>query len=163
VCLTVPDLSWSVPVTKGITPSARNNHSTFVHGSRLYIHGGHDGRRWLADFWCLDTESLTWTVPEVSGLIPSARACHTITLAGTGKGKAYLFGGYDGSKCFSDLDVLDLETMVRAAEGGCVPAVWRLRARRRGLRGRKTGLRAHQDDRHFWSDAGLRACSTRPV
>lgn len=123
VCLTVSDLTWSVPETRGTAPSARNNHSTFTHGSKLFIHGGHDGRRWLADFYCLDTDKMEWSQPEVAGVIPSARACHTITLAGTGKGKAYLWGGYDGSRCFSDLDVLDLETMtwLQPRVSGSVP------------------------------------------
>jgi hypothetical protein len=120
--LATNDLTWSVPATKG-GPSARNNHSTFVHGSKLYIHGGHDGRRWLADFWCLNVDSMEWGMPDVSGVVPSARACHTITLAGSGKGKAYLFGGYDGAKCFADLDVLDLETMtwMQPRVSGTVP------------------------------------------
>lgn len=38
----------------------------------------------------------------MSGTLPSARACHTTTLLGR---KVYMFGGYDGVKCFNDLDV----------------------------------------------------------
>jgi len=98
-CLDIITMEWSVPMTTGMTPSTRNNHSTFVHGSRLYIHGGHDGVKWLADFHCLELDRMEWSVPIVSGTVPSARACHTITLSGSGKGKAFLFGGYDGLKC----------------------------------------------------------------
>lgn len=39
---------------------------------------------------------------------PSGRACHTMSRVGK---KLYMFGGYDGEKCFNDMDILDLETM----------------------------------------------------
>lgn len=56
----------------------------------------------------------------MSGDLPSPRACHTLTLLGN---KAFMFGGYDGSKCFNDLDVLDLDTMtwLRPSVGGQLP------------------------------------------
>ena len=53
----------------------------------------------------LDTERMEWSQPVVSGVMPSARACHTTTLLGR---KVYMFGGYDGVRCFDSLDVLDL-------------------------------------------------------
>lgn len=100
---------WITPNTHGAAPSARNNHSTFVYNGRLYIHGGHDGTRWLGDLFCFNPDTLTWTAVEVSGSVPSPRACHTITLVGK---RAWLFGGFDGANCFSDLICLDLETWV---------------------------------------------------
>lgn len=52
--------------------------------------------------------SLVWSKPKVSGSKPSARACHTMSRVGR---KLYMFGGYDGDKCFNDIDILDLDTM----------------------------------------------------
>jgi hypothetical protein len=100
--LNVDIMEWNVPTCSGSIPSTRNNHATFVYGNKLYIHGGHDGLKWLADLHCLDTETMTFSTPSVSGSLPSARACHTTTLLGR---KVYMFGGYDGVKCFNDLDV----------------------------------------------------------
>ena len=31
------------PETFGPTPACRNNHTTAVHGDKIYFHGGHDG------------------------------------------------------------------------------------------------------------------------
>lgn len=51
--------------------------------------------------------SLVWSKPKVSGQKPSARACHTMSRVGR---KLYMFGGYDGDKCFNDIDILDMDT-----------------------------------------------------
>jgi hypothetical protein len=56
----------------------------------------------------LNTSSLVWSKPKVGGQKPSARACHTMSRVGR---KLYMFGGYDGEKCFNDIDILDLDTM----------------------------------------------------
>ena len=108
-CTDLQTYEWNIPPTQGITPSSRNNHATFVVGQRLFIHGGHDGGTWLADLHCLDIDAMQWVTPSVSGKIPSARACHTCTLMEGRRGgrKVYLFGGYDGSRCFSGVDVLE--------------------------------------------------------
>lgn len=98
------------------TPAARNNHTSAVAGSEVYIHGGHDGSQWLADFYILDAAAVinnnftgaSWRAPQVSGQKPSARACHTLSRV---RQKLFLFGGYDGHHCFNDIEVLDLETL----------------------------------------------------
>ncbi len=100
---------WSCPPTLGGTPpSLRNNHATFVFNDKLFVHGGHDGTRWLADLHCYNPATATWAAVDVSGAVPSPRACHTITLVGR---RAWLFGGFDGATCFADLLVLDLDTL----------------------------------------------------
>lgn len=33
-------------------------HASSSFGFKLYIHGGHDGSRWLSDFHCLDLSAL---------------------------------------------------------------------------------------------------------
>jgi hypothetical protein len=38
-----PALAGTAAVLGGVVPSTRNNHATFVYGTKLYIHGGHDG------------------------------------------------------------------------------------------------------------------------
>eukprot|EP00922_Rhytidocystis_sp_ex-Travisia-forbesii_P002760 GHVS01004069.1.p1 GENE.GHVS01004069.1~~GHVS01004069.1.p1 ORF type:complete len:974 (+),score=186.72 GHVS01004069.1:39-2960(+) len=53
-------------------------------------------------------EYFSWERPSVSGVAPSPRACHSLSRVGR---KLYMFGGYDGSKCFQEVEVLDLDTM----------------------------------------------------
>lgn len=108
-----PDMSYvnntnNEPETFGPTPACRNNHTTAVHGDKIYFHGGHDGNSWLDDLYVLNTSSLVWSKPKVGGNKPSARACHTMSRVGR---KLYMFGGYDGEKCFNEIDILDLDTM----------------------------------------------------
>lgn len=50
---------------------------------------------------------LAWSRPQLGGSPPCSRACHTLTLVGK---RVYCLGGYDGRRCFCELDVLDLET-----------------------------------------------------
>ena len=45
---------------------------------------------------------------QMSGAQPSARACHTLTRLAH---KLFMFGGYDGARCFNDMDIIDLQTM----------------------------------------------------
>ncbi|KAF4656466.1 Kelch motif [Perkinsus chesapeaki] len=52
--------------------------------------------------------NLRWIKVLTSGQAPSARACHSLSRLNK---KLFMFGGYDGQKCFNDIDVLDLETM----------------------------------------------------
>lgn len=98
-------------------PAARNNHTTAVVDSLLFVHGGHDGANPCHDMHVLEVppasfnrpfEQPQWQKPTTSGQQPSARACHTLTRLGR---KLYMYGGYDGAKCFNDIDVLDLDTM----------------------------------------------------
>eukprot|EP00913_Durusdinium_trenchii_P033791 g31632.t1 len=133
--LDVASGTWSEVLPSGSAPSARNNHTTAVVDSRLVVHGGHDGNKWVADMHILETsppaptaphEGLVWHKAPTSGTPPSARACHTLTRLAH---KLYMFGGYDGAKCFNetwthrgcdallklmgskDMDIIDLETM----------------------------------------------------
>ncbi|KAA0176199.1 hypothetical protein FNF27_02256 [Cafeteria roenbergensis] len=126
--LSLARMEWFCPRIVGDAPSPRNNHATFVVGNKLFVHGGHDGSHWLSDMYVLEAAPAAagargewrWTRPSVSGAPPSARACHCIVVH---KRKAYCFGGYDGSRCFNDLDVLDLDTLTwtRAAVTGDDP------------------------------------------
>ncbi|XP_026193282.1 leucine-zipper-like transcriptional regulator 1 [Cyclospora cayetanensis] len=107
---------WHLVPPNKHTPAARNNHTSAVAGTEVYIHGGHDGSQWLADFHILDAAAVInsgfkvarWKAPQVSGQKPSARACHTLSRV---RQKLFLFGGYDGHRCFNDIEILDLETL----------------------------------------------------
>lgn len=44
-------------------------HRTAVVGHRLFVHGGHDGIKWLDDLYVLDTENLTWMEVVVNGKV----------------------------------------------------------------------------------------------
>jgi len=104
-----PQEAWTEAFPIGTIPATRNNHiSVIVHTTKVFIHGGHDGGKWLNDLHILDTERMSWVTPSVAGTCPQARACHTLTLLDR---KLIMFGGYDGSRCFSDVDILDLDTM----------------------------------------------------
>lgn len=89
-------------------------------GTKIFVHGGHDGAQWLNDLYVLETTTLVWAKPTTSGLAPSARACHTMSKVGK---KLYLFGGYDGHRCFNDMDVIDTESFAwtQANVEGLVP------------------------------------------
>jgi len=104
-------------------PAPRNNQATAVVDNKLFVHGGHDGSKWLSDMYILTcsssyqedsvesrsfSDSLSWSRAQTSGVHPSARACHTMSRVGR---KIYLFGGYNGSSCFSAVEILDLDTM----------------------------------------------------
>ena len=142
--LDIASMSWSEVMVVGVPPATRNNHTLSQVGTKLYIHGGHDGSKWLADMHILTLVSALnraeWSQPMLSGAPPSARACHTTTRMGR---KLYMFGGYDGTKCFNDVDVLDLETMtwIQPRVSGRLPQVSGEKGREweRGERRRKEG------------------------
>ena len=83
---------------------------------KLYIFGGHDGRRSLADLHIFDTESMNWSKAAVSGRPPVAGSRHTTTLAGD---KLYVLGASD-SGTFRDVQALDIETL----EDSCPWLLW---------------------------------------
>ena len=71
-------LTWYVPKAGGEPPLPRFGHSsTLVESAadqsrKIYIFGGHDGRRSLSDLHLFDTESMAWTKAVVSGRAPLA-------------------------------------------------------------------------------------------
>ncbi|KAJ4785310.1 Galactose oxidase/kelch repeat superfamily protein [Rhynchospora pubera] len=102
--------TWSPVNTDGEVPISRGGQSVTVVGSRLYMFGGEDKKsRLLNDFHVLDLETMTWEVAETRGTAPGPRFDHIATV----HAEQYLliFGGSSHSVCFSDLHLLDLETM----------------------------------------------------
>ncbi len=44
--LDLDKMSWNTVTAKGEIPDERNNHASAVVGSKIYVHGGHDGSKW---------------------------------------------------------------------------------------------------------------------
>ena len=75
-------MTWERQEPAGNVPSTRNNHiSVVVARTKIFVHGGHDGGKWLNDLHILDTESNhqasenspCWVTPNVAGECPPAR------------------------------------------------------------------------------------------
>ncbi|VVB13200.1 unnamed protein product [Arabis nemorensis] len=94
----------------GNVPVSRGGHSITLVGSRVFVFGGEDkNRRLLNDLYMLDLETMTWDLLETTQTRPVPRFDHT---AATHSGRYLLiFGGCSHSIFFSDLHILDLQTM----------------------------------------------------
>ena len=78
---------------------------------RLYIFGGVNSESLLGDLQVWDPLAKNWTnLTKMNEAAPSPRVGHGLAAIESFQ-KLYMFGGYDGTKCFNDLDVLDLDTM----------------------------------------------------
>eukprot|EP01018_Ginkgo_biloba_P017861 Gb_28900 [translate_table: standard] len=102
--------TWSVLKSYGKAPIARGGQSVTLVGSSLVMFGGEDSRRCLLnDLNILDLDTMTWDAIEAVGMPPSSRSDHTAAV----HADRYLliFGGCSHSTCFSDLHILDLQTM----------------------------------------------------
>lgn len=113
---------WIEPEINGYKPGNRNNHATAVYNHYMFLHGGHNGEYWQDDFDILDTKELVWNkVNLTTEEAPLARACHTLNRVGK---KLFMIGGYDGNKCYNDVDIYDIEKKYwTSVEGkGSVPS-----------------------------------------
>ncbi|XP_058077218.1 acyl-CoA-binding domain-containing protein 6 isoform X2 [Magnolia sinica] len=99
-----------VEKTSGEVPVARGGQSVTLVGSRLIMFGGEGiSRKLLNDLHILDLETMRWDIVQTTQTPPAPRFDHTTAI----HAERYLliFGGGSHSTCFSDLHVLDLETM----------------------------------------------------
>ncbi|ORY92943.1 hypothetical protein BCR35DRAFT_349243, partial [Leucosporidium creatinivorum] len=104
--------TWTKPTILGVPPSRRRAHTSVLYGHLLLIFGGGNGANALNDVHSLDVsnlEKLEWKEVKTRGRKPIARGYHSMNLVGS---KAVVFGGSDGTECFSDVFVLDLETLL---------------------------------------------------
>uniref|UniRef100_A0A0C9S8L2 TSA: Wollemia nobilis Ref_Wollemi_Transcript_4240_2379 transcribed RNA sequence n=1 Tax=Wollemia nobilis TaxID=56998 RepID=A0A0C9S8L2_9CONI len=102
--------TWSILESHGKAPLARGGQSVTLVGSSLVIFGGEDSRRRLLnDLHILDLKTMTWDAIETVGTPPEPRSEHTASV----HADRYLliFAGGSHSTCFSDLHVLDLQSM----------------------------------------------------
>ncbi|XP_015876662.2 acyl-CoA-binding domain-containing protein 6 [Ziziphus jujuba] len=96
--------------TSGKVPISRGGNSTTLVSSRLILFGGEDrSRRLLNDVNVLDLETMTWDVMETMQTPPAPRFDHTAALHA--ERYLFIFGGCSNISIFSDLHVLDLQTM----------------------------------------------------
>uniref|UniRef100_N1R3H4 Acyl-CoA-binding domain-containing protein n=1 Tax=Aegilops tauschii TaxID=37682 RepID=N1R3H4_AEGTA len=114
--------TWSILRAYGKPPSSRGGQSVTCVGDTLVVFGGEGGgRSLLNDLHVLDLETMTWDEFESTGTPPSPRSEH----AAACYADRYLliFGGGSHSTCFSDLYLLDLQTMEwsRPEQHGIIP------------------------------------------
>ncbi|CAM0949739.1 unnamed protein product [Alopecurus aequalis] len=102
--------TWSTLRTYGRSPTSRGGQSVTRVGNTLVVFGGEgDGRSLLNDLHILDLETMTWDEFESTGTPPSPRSEHAA--ACYADRYLFIFGGGSHSTCFSDLYLLDMETM----------------------------------------------------
>ncbi|KAG0521097.1 hypothetical protein BDA96_08G131700 [Sorghum bicolor] len=102
--------TWSTLRTYGRSPSSRGGQSVTLVGETLVVFGGEGhGRSLLNDLHILDLESMTWDEFETTGTPPSPRSEHAA--ACFAERYLLIFGGGSHSTCFSDLHLLDTQTM----------------------------------------------------
>jgi len=85
------------------------SQSTTAVGSWLYAFGGHDSASYTNELRLLNLDSrkdsLEWIKKPCSGTPPSPRGYQTALLYDS---RIFVFGGYDGKRCYGDTHVLDL-------------------------------------------------------
>ncbi|NP_001346536.1 acyl-CoA-binding domain-containing protein 6 isoform X3 [Zea mays] len=102
--------TWSTLRTYGRSPSSRGGQSVTLVGDTLVVFGGEGhGRSLLNDLHILDLETMTWDEFETTGTPPSPRSEHAA--ACFAERYLLIFGGGSHSTCFSDLHLLDTQTM----------------------------------------------------
>lgn len=104
---------WVRPHVEGPTPPARSHHTCAFRDNIVYLFGGYGGHgKAYEDLWMLnlgdDDTPMTWTLAEPKGHGPSPRFNHTIAYFPK---TLVISGGRDNSQTFSDMHLLDLETM----------------------------------------------------
>ena len=92
-------LLWSIPDTKGDSPSKRSGHSLSMIGSNLFIFGGlnSDGKPGPVDeLWCLKTQgdAFEWSLISPAGECPLPRWKHSASVYGN---QLVVFGGFHSS------------------------------------------------------------------
>ncbi|OEL24868.1 Acyl-CoA-binding domain-containing protein 4 [Dichanthelium oligosanthes] len=102
--------TWSTLRTYGSSPSSRGGQSVTLVGDTLVVFGGEGhGRSLMNDLHILDLETMTWDEFETTGTAPSPRSEHAA--ACFSERYLLIFGGGSHSTCFSDLHLLDTQTM----------------------------------------------------
>jgi hypothetical protein len=107
----MPRASWRPVVALGTPPARRSGALGAVHGSRMYVFGGYDGRdgNYFNDLFAFDFETRTWSQLEQRGQVPEPRTDHAMALLcdGARRGRLYVFGGFDGRTRFNNLYAAD--------------------------------------------------------
>eukprot|EP00899_Mesostigma_viride_P009703 jgi/Mesvir1/18734/Mv01247-RA.1 len=86
----------------------RAGHSaTLLPGKKLLVFGGQNKHGQLGDLLALDVDTKAWSRYTPSGQGPSPRSGHSA--AYDGKGRVFIYGGWDGRKHCRDLHALVVE------------------------------------------------------
>lgn len=104
-------LTWCKPTIFGTPPTRRRAHTAVLYDHKIIVFGGGNGSNALNDVHALDVSDLRhleWRLVETHGKKPIARGYHSMNLVGS---KCVVFGGSDGTECFSDVHILDLQKM----------------------------------------------------
>jgi len=132
--LSLETRSWTVDseVDGDGRPTPRDAHAAVLLGGRLYVFGGYDSKRYLADFhsygplatappaglnphWVrypggmvhVGLDSGEWRVEAASGSPPSPRGGHAAVVHGS---RLIVFGGCDGWNYFNDTLAFDVHS-----------------------------------------------------
>ncbi|PHH86003.1 hypothetical protein CDD83_10883 [Cordyceps sp. RAO-2017] len=109
---------WSRPRIVGDKmPCPRRAHTACLYKNGIYVFGGGDGDKALNDIWRLDVgdpAKMAWKLisspdpshPTSRDRRPKARGYHTANMSGS---KLIVFGGSDGTECFDDVWIYDVD------------------------------------------------------
>lgn len=106
----IVSMMWTKPKILGTPPTRRRAQTAVLYESKILIFGGGNGSQALNDVHALDIsdlERMEWEQLSVGGVKPMGRGYHSASIVGD---KCLVFGGSDGSECFSDVSILDLGT-----------------------------------------------------
>eukprot|EP00906_Rhabdomonas_costata_P000540 RCo000692 len=84
-------------------PRKRFGHSSVLSSEAMYLFGGSHKNGYLNDMWTFDFTARSWreVVADAGDEdVPEARAFHSLA---SHRGKLFLFGGFNGMRCLSDL------------------------------------------------------------
>jgi N-acetylneuraminic acid mutarotase len=85
--------AWVTPDTRGLRPTGRRSHSSFVYSDNIYVFGGYNGveRVHYNDLYKFDPKTSQWSLMEVHGRRrPCARRRQCCCVVAD---RLYLFGG----------------------------------------------------------------------
>lgn len=120
--LDVATRRWTQPhILDGPRPAPRRAHTAGLHNGKIWVFGGGNGMSALDDVWTLNLgpgqagilengkRGLKWEEVHTSGRRPGRRGYHTASFI---EGRMIVVGGSDGKECFTDIWILNLDTLV---------------------------------------------------
>lgn len=116
---------WSEVTVTGTAPASRFQHIACAFGSKLYIFGGHDGRKiCFHDLHTLDLDASTatgrWEQIKLAGEVPKLSGASSGVVW---KNRLVVFGGSNSREFSNDVFVFvpETATWARVEATGCVP------------------------------------------
>ncbi|KAG2006037.1 hypothetical protein CC2G_002391 [Coprinopsis cinerea AmutBmut pab1-1] len=114
--------TWTRPhILDGPQPTGRRAHTAVYYKNKVWVFGGGNGLMALNDVWTLDLgpgqngypdsdgkRGLRWEEQHTTGKKPGPRGYHSASLKGN---TMVVVGGSDGKECFTDIWLLNLDTL----------------------------------------------------